>query len=348
MHEEGKDKEDSNNAINSDFNILELGKNLVKTSIKKIEEKNLIILGDKSSGKTSLFNNILLNFTQKETYTPTCGINYSFIRYQPNSNKKLIMNVYEIGGGISNVNLVKTILNEKNFNLKNSIFVINLDFSRPSTILLSLREYLKQLLSILKEVYNSENLIEIIENKNIKFRDKKENNNISNIISIFPAEIIVIGNKYDFLEKIDIEKIKWTCRCLRFFCFINAISLVYFKSGDNKLSKIFNNLITNIAFNLNNDNSNNFSQKNDILPLYILYGSDSLQEIGDPKVIAKGKDMTTLWEDTFQTIFDKEKEKDNFQFEHEKSLITEINNFDDNLKEKYKESRIDEELVIFE
>jgi GTPase SAR1 family protein len=341
MHEDPTKIEES---INSDYNILDLAKNLVKTSLKKTEEKNLIILGEKSSGKTSLFNNILLNFTQKETYTPTCGINYSFIRYQPNSNKKLIMNVYEIGGGNGNIGLVKTILNEKN--LKNTIFVLNLDFSRPASILQSLREYLKQLGSILKDLFNSEYLMEVIENKSLKYKDT--NSSDFKRINIFPAELIVVGNKYDCLEKIDLEKIKWTCRTLRFFCFINSISLVYFKSGDSKLSKIFNSLVTNLAFNVNNDNSLNFSQKNDILPLYVLYGSDSIQEIGDPKVIGQGgKDMASLWEDTFFSVFNKDKEsKIESQFDIEENL--DVKKFEENLKEKYKESRIDEELVIFE
>ena len=47
-----------------------------------------------------------------QDYKPTSGINYNYIRYQPGS-KKLLYNIYEIGGGIVNVNLIKSIINEK-------------------------------------------------------------------------------------------------------------------------------------------------------------------------------------------------------------------------------------------
>ncbi len=129
---------------------MELGKNLIGSSTRKAQEKNLIIVGDKASGKSLLFNNILLNYSQKETYTPTCGINYSYMRYQPSSSKKLILNVFEFGGGLSNLDLIKTILNESN--IMNTIFILNLDFSKGNKLLFSLKEFMKKLTNILKEI----------------------------------------------------------------------------------------------------------------------------------------------------------------------------------------------------
>jgi hypothetical protein len=99
-------------------------------------------------------------------------------------------------------------------------------------------------------------------------------------------------------------------------------------------------LILNLAFNLEGSSNSNYSQKNDIFPLYILFGNDSFHEIGDPKVInssSGGKDMTGLWEDTFGTLFGMQ-ESDEYEEEDIEKM----------LKNLYMEARIDEELTNFE
>ncbi len=95
---------------------------------------------------------------------------------------------------------------------------------------------------------------------------------------------------------------------------------------------MLNNLITNFAFG---NTLENIIQKNDTQPLYILYSNDSLFEIGDPKVMGNS-DMNTLWEDTFYSIFRNKREYEE-EYDVEKML-----------GDKYKESRIDEELTNFE
>jgi GTPase SAR1 family protein len=332
----------SDNPKNS---LFELAKNLVKTSQKKIEEKNLIIIGDKGSGKTNLFNTFLQSTSAKSTYTPTCGINYSYMRYQPSSTKKLILNLYEIGGGLNEINLIRTILTDKN--LRNTIIVINIDLSKPREILNCLKNYLKQLNAIIKEIADQDTIIDIIENKKSKYKDTYSNSAEFKRINIFPAEIIVVGNNYENFEVIDLEKIKWTSRCLRFFCHTNSLSLVYFKKNDTKNVKILNNLITSIAFSSNGilDSSANFSQKNEILPVYILYSNDSLNEIGEPKVFQQGnKDINSLWEDTLYSVFPRNSEmrEDNLSNESKENEIDQV------MLNKYKEPRIDEELKLFE
>ena len=48
-------------------------------------------------------------------------------------------------------------------------------------------------------------------------------------------ETFLIGNKYDILENIDIEKLKWLCPSLRFFSFINALNLIFILRKKKKL-----------------------------------------------------------------------------------------------------------------
>lgn len=90
------------------------------------------------------------------------------------------------------------------------------------------------------------------------------------------------------------------------------------------------------------DSNVNFTQKKEILPLYILYSKDSFEDIGDPKVFNTGNngDQMSLWEDSYKTLYDKENEK-NHNAENEQKLLR-------ILQSKYMEPRVDEELAIFE
>lgn len=106
-----------------------------------------------------------------------------------------------------------------------------------------------------------------------------------------------------------------------------------------------NNLLLKIAFANGVDKQVNFSQKNEILPLYILHFNDSFEEIGDAKVFnQKGSDLLSLWEDSYNSIFLKE---DNLN-ENPKEKDKDLKEFLERMKAKYEEIRLDEELVIFE
>lgn len=81
----------------------------------------------------------------------------------------------------------------------------------------------------------------------------------------------------------------------------------------------------------------NFLQKDHIQPLFIIYGKDSFESIGDPKVIEKNANMIRLWETTYESIFqsppiDKDK----------------MNQIEELIKMKFNEPRIDAELSNFE
>ena len=91
------------------------------------------------------------------------------------------------------------------------------------------------------------------------------------------------------------------------------------------------------------DSQVTFTQKNEILPLYILYSKDNFDEIGDPKVFSeKGSDLLTLWEDTYNSLIRNDNDNENEDEKKDKKFIIK------ELKEKYLESRLDEELLLFE
>ena len=180
----------------SKFNMLNFAKSMISVSQRKQEEKNLIILGDKASGKSTIMNNIIGTNNNKESYNPSSGISFNYLR-QSIGQRKILLNLYEIGGGIDNIELIRTIINEDNY--INTIFVLCLDFNKPENVLKSFKNYIIELNRILKELFTQEILLEMIEKKKNNYADRNLNCDYKRL-TFFPADIYVVGNKYDCLE----------------------------------------------------------------------------------------------------------------------------------------------------
>jgi hypothetical protein len=259
------------------------------------------------------------------------------MRYQKSKNKssKKIVNIYEIGNGIENLNLIKTIINNKN--IENTIFFLILDFADPQNILNEIFKFMKELKNILTESIENDILNEIIKFKDSqysKYQKAKE-------VNLFPANLYLIGNKYDILEKIDAEKIKWVGLTLRYFSYINGVNLIFYSNFSEKNRIILQSTIENFGFGVSKiDNIKNYVQKNELNPLYISFYNDSLEEIGQPRVMEmSGKNVNERWIETYKTIFK------NFVKENKENKNIQV---DKNLWEKYKENRIDNEITLFE
>jgi hypothetical protein len=259
------------------------------------------------------------------------------MRYQKSKNKssKKIVNIYEIGNGIENLTLIKTIINNKN--IENTIFFLLFDFADPQNIITQIFKFLKELKNILTETIENETLNEIIKSKESQYTKQQK----SKEVNLFPANLYLIGNKYDILEKIDAEKIKWVGLTLRYFSYTNGVNLIFHSNFSEKNRIVLQSTVENFGFGVSKiDNIKNYVQKNELNPLYIQFYNDSLDEIGQPRVMEiSGKNVDERWLETYKTIF-----KNFVKENHENKNIQ----LDQNLWEKYKENRIDNEIKLFE
>ena len=323
------------NPKKSKFNILEQGKFMLLTGENSSEEnsKNLIIIGPKKSGKTTIFNLLSTGEAHLSDYTHTCGINYGFMRLQ--KSKKKIINIYEIGGGIENLSRISTLVNNKNLN-STLIFLI-LDFQTPENALNTLIIYNEQLRKILSSVIEKEYLDEVINSKNSQYTKIKKDSSVN----LIPINIYVIGNKYDILEKIEEEKLKWIGLTLRYQCVINGMNLIFYSSNNDKYKNILQSTVSYYAFNQSQiENIYKYSQKNELYALYTQFYNDSLEEIGEPRVIhSSGKSTNDRWIETYNALFMNVKKKNN-NYENDIPV-------DQTFWVKFKENRIDNELKIF-
>ena len=316
----------------SKFNLLDQGRLMI---IGTAEEtiKNLIIIGPKGSGKSSIFSLLTTGSPNNYSDNGTCGINFGFMRSQ-NTVQKKVMNVFEIGSDLENIVLINTILNNENFEF--TTLLILLDFDNPNTQL----NYLIKYISYLHKIFNKSFDQNIIDS-NIKNKIASYPNNIKpGEVDVFPLETYVIGNKYDILEKIDLEKLKWLCPSLRYFCYINALSLIFYSSKKKETINALYNTIVEIAFGSGKkENLKKYSQKNSTKALYINYYEDNLISIGEPKIpVTVTGNLEQRWKETYEGLWKnyKKNEKNNGNI-----------NLDENYFTQFTEAKIDHELKLF-
>jgi adenylate kinase family enzyme len=316
----------------SKFNLLEQGRLMLIGNMEEVS-KNLIIVGPKSSGKSSIFSLLTTGSPNNYTDSGTCGINFGFMRTQ-NSSQKKVMNVYEIGSGIENLILIKTILNNENF--ESTFLFIVLDFESPHNQLSYLIKYIANLHKIINEIIDRDTIESCIKNRISQY----SSNRPPDMVNVFPMETFLIGNKYDLLETIDIEKLKWLCPSLRFFSFINAFNLIFYSSKKKEtINSLYNTMVEYAFSSGKKDNLKKYFQKNSTKPLYINYYNDSLDEIGEPKIpVTVSRDIEQRWKETYDGLFKniKKNEENNANI-----------NLDENFYQLYKEPKIDRELKLF-
>ena len=330
--QEPKVDEQEAKKLKSKFNLFEQGRLMVIGNVDEIS-KNIIIIGPKGSGKSSIFSLLTTGSPNNYTDNGTCGLNFGFMRSQDSSQKKVI-NVYEIGNDFENLKLIKNILNNDNF--ESTIILITLDFENPNSQLTYLLRFLSELRKILTTIIDVNNL-----ENNIKNRIALYANNQRPVeVDVFPIETYVIGNKYDLLETIDIEKLKWLCPSLRYFCYINGLNLIFYSSKKKELISALYNTVVEFGFGSGKSgNLKKYFQKNSTKALYINYYNDNLNDIGEPKIpVTVTGDIMQRWKETYDGLFK------NFKKNNENNRKIDL---DESYYELYKEGKIDHELKLF-
>lgn len=192
--------QDSHKINTGKTSLSELASSLSKQSKSQFhDEQNIVILGDEKSGKSFLFNSIFNIKKEKdiESYSQTCGITYSSLTKTISLYKKQVLNGYEIGGGIENINLIDCILNKGS--LENIVIIVVFDLDRPYKFLRIYNEVISQLGDIFNRQYSKEELLDKVNRK----RKEISNKDNESMYRIFPCEMIFLGMKYDKYEKMD-------------------------------------------------------------------------------------------------------------------------------------------------
>lgn len=155
----------------------------------------------------------------------TVALQSTYAKHQ--DNQKEICNIYELGGGRNQVNLIEVAFNEKRFD--RTVFVITVDLSKPGSALHNLQYWI----NIVREA--STKLFQKLQTSNPELashveklvNEKWKAHEDARRVYALLVPIVIVGTKYDVLAQHESEKLKWICRAMRYFAHVNGADLVF-------------------------------------------------------------------------------------------------------------------------
>lgn len=96
------------------------------------------------------------------------------------------------------------------------------------------------------------------------------------MIKPLPIDTMIVGCKYDLLEKEDSENRKWLGRALRYMALTNYCHLFYSSTINPTVANQIRNLFSEIFFS---SKRTFYSQKDHLKPIFISQGQDTLQSL---------------------------------------------------------------------
>ena len=100
---------------------------------------------------------------------------------------KKVINIYEIGSDIENLILIKTILNNDNF--ESTMILIILDFENPNSQLSHLLKFISELYKIISKIIDVNNIEGNIKNRISFYPSNKRLDRVN----VFPIEYMLLG-----------------------------------------------------------------------------------------------------------------------------------------------------------
>lgn len=241
------------------------------------KDSNIIFLGNKQSGKTSIIYRFV---DRQEIPKPTLALEYLFGRRSRGlDTTKEVCHIWELGGGLLFTNLLEIPVIIENL-MKLSVAIV-LDLSVPEELWFTMENLLQTCSERIKDVLNSP----AAKAKELKqtlteqaWKRIGENHVDKDRINPFLLPLIIFGSKYDIFQNMDPEKKKVICRCLRFVSHNNGAMLCFVSTkSENTIAKS-RALISNLVFGTSASKTV-ISDYNK--PIYIPFGEDSFKSIGN-------------------------------------------------------------------
>ncbi|KAL3902032.1 MAG: hypothetical protein SGCHY_000142 [Lobulomycetales sp.] len=274
------------------------------------QESNVLIVGNKYGGKSSLLARFL---DRSETKSATIALEYSFCRKSRGSGVsqvKDIAHIWELAGGIDLSELLTQPsggpVNEASVSSLTLCIVVDLSRSRIEQILKNLEARgSKRPKALRAQAW------------------RKYGNDHPDKASLNPMllPVLIVGNKYDLFRQLEPEKQKLICKTLRYIAHTTGSHLLFTGSGEESAAMRFRQLLSHHAFRSGSTPKvANFDHGKPVFIIagYIIFflltastGQDSLSGIGNPPSVRSGTlgkkvaDGVTLdvWKQDFEKYF---------------------------------------------
>ncbi|KAI8785086.1 cytoplasmic dynein 2 light intermediate chain 1 [Biomphalaria glabrata] len=242
------------------------------------EESTVIVMGSKSSGKTS----IILRFLDRdEPPKPTVALEYTFGRRSKGHNiGKDVGHIWELGGGTWLSKLLDIPITPDA--LLQTTLILVLDLATPTELWNTMETLLQVARSRLNEAIKEAKATDPqIENKLRKQTWERigEEHPDKNLMNPFLIPLAIVGSKYDIFQDFDSDKRKTICKTLRFLAHIHGASLQFFSTKQEQLVSRMKGVL---SFYLFDTTVSKTIQVDHNKPIFVSAGQDALQQIGTP------------------------------------------------------------------
>uniref|UniRef100_A0A8I3W0L6 Cytoplasmic dynein 2 light intermediate chain 1 n=3 Tax=Callithrix jacchus TaxID=9483 RepID=A0A8I3W0L6_CALJA len=237
-------------------------------------EKSVFFIGSKNAGKTTI---ILRCLDRDEPPKSTLALEYTYGRRAKGHNTpKDIAHFWELGGGISLLDLISIPITSDTLRMFSLVLV--LDLSKPNDLWPTMENLLQATKSHVDKVImklGKMNSKAVSEMRQKIWNNMQKDHPDREIIDPFPVPLVIIGSKYDIFQDFESEKRKVICKTLRFVAHYYGASLMFTSKSEALLLKI-RGVINQLAFGIDKSKSICVDQNK---PLFITAGLDSFSQI---------------------------------------------------------------------
>lgn len=243
-------------------------------SKRSSSEKTIIVVGGKSSGKSTF----ILKFLQRdEIPKATIALEYLFARKSGNAGK-LTSHLWELGGGTNLIKLLDVPITAQT--LKSTTLCLTLDLSKPNSLIENVEILLngvrQRIDSIIRQHSKSNptlqnDLMSAAWNR-VGGKEKTD----SSAIQPFLLPLVIIGSKYDVYQNMEPDDRKAISRFIRILALTHGAAVIFASSKMENTMKGLRHVINALAFDGKLNQKPVIDSKS---PLYVPFGSDSLQNI---------------------------------------------------------------------
>jgi len=251
------------------------------SSSKATQCKNLLILGDDNSGKSTIINEFVARHPTEDTSKiPKYALSYTYVDITEEEDTVAHVGLYRISGNSAYDSLIPFALTEET--IANSVAIISLSWENPSNFLKSLEQWLNILEIEIKKSISSELLEELkgkIEKNINEYKDPNNDDTDKIELNIDSSElneiniplpegclvknlgipIIIVCTKCDLIEELesknknfDDEKFDYIQQILRTVCLEYGAALIYVTTNNPNTYDILDSYLLSILFNEKN------------------------------------------------------------------------------------------------
>lgn len=261
------------------------------------EGSELLFVGSKQAGKSSIIHNFLM---KDDAPKPTTALEYRFARRSTGTQSAAsVANIWELGGGTQLAELLEIVLLPAR--IASCTIVIALDMSAPAEALPTLQFWLKKA---------REQVGAARAGRPVPLAEPWTDHADRAEVRPIGIPVVVLAHKWDVFEA-EYGQPKFTkvaCKALRYFAHVNGASLLCTKHKDKGVMSVLRNVLYHHAFATPPVST---AQLDAGKPLVVPAGADSLGGIGKPPQVegCLAESAELRWAAAYEATFEKREGK---------------------------------------